>query len=311
MRKIYLIAALVIAARTDLCAQKTGTLLGKVDPARWNGILPNDATEAMKAKHDTTFAVLLFDPSVSAPARSSAWTATIDPSGPNKEAKIQANLCDIFGAFCPGKSAAGLTLAGPLNTNDDFTELADLGGLVGSARVEGSWTNNSTSPGAFYSLAGAFSDPSFAYRDSTALAKRSVDHAGYSLEADIGTRTASAAWHLGLRADRSYHARTSENICTPASFGPSGTTTCASLIVGAPTSVEHVVVSAGAAWSFGGNGAARVTISHDMQHGVTGVDVPVWVIPDAKSGPAGGVRFGYRTDDKHITVSLFVSAFKL
>ncbi len=311
MRKIYLLAAMILAVPADLRAQKTGTLLGKTDPSRWNGIVPNDANEATKAKRDTTFAVLLFDPSVTAPARSSAWTATIDPAGSNKEAKLQANVCDIFSALCPGRSAASLTLAGPLNTSDDFTELADLDGLVGSARVQGSWTNNSTSPGAFYSFSGTFSDPSFAYRDSVALAKRSVDHAGYALEADLGSRTASVSWQIGLRSDQSYRARTSQNVCTPASFGPTGTTTCANLVVGAPSSVRHTVASVGGAWSFGGNGATRLTVSHDLESGVTGVDLPVWVIPDAKSGPAGGVRFGYRTDDKHITGSVFVSAFKL
>ncbi len=265
----------------------------------------------MKARRDTTFAVLLFDPSLTAPARSSAWAATVDPSGPNKEAKLQANLCDIFGALCSGKSAASLTLAGPLDTGDDFTELADLGGLVGSARVQGSWTNNMTSPGTFYSLSGTFSDPGFAYRDSVALAKRSVDHAGYAIEADIGSRTASASWQFGMRTEQSYRARTSQNVCTAVSFGSPGTTACTNLVVGAPSSVQHTVASVGGAWSFGGNGAARLTVSHDLVGGVTGVDLPVWVIPDAKSGPAGGVRFGYRTDDKHITVSLFVSAFKL
>jgi hypothetical protein len=65
------------------------------------------------------------------------------------------------------------------------------------------------------------------------------------------------------------------------------------------------------AWSFGGHGAARVIVSQDLAHGVTGIDMPVWVVPDAKGGPAGGLRFGYRTDTKRVTVSLFVSAFKL
>ena len=312
MRKVYLLAALFVAASADLRAQKTGTLLNRSenDRIKRHGAV-QDLSAAERAKADTIFAVLVFDPSVSLAGRSTAWTATVDPVGANKEGKIQVNLCDIAGSLCSGKSAASVTLAGPLSATDSSAELADLNGLVGTARATMTWTTNSTQLGAFYSFSGTYGEPSFAYRDSAALAKRSVDHAAYALAADAGTRSGATAWQAGVRYEQSYRARTSQDVCTPASFGPSGTTTCSSLIVGAPSSAERFVASMSGVWSFGGHGAARVIVSQDLAHGVTGIDMPVWVIPDAKGGPAGGLRFGYRTDTKHVTVSLFVSAFKL
>lgn len=293
-------------------AQKTGTLLHQTDSTRLaRRPLDVTATAESAARGDTIFAALVFDPSLAALARSSAWTASVVPAGPTKEARVQANLCDIADVICGRKGAASLMFAGPLNTGDDFTELADLDGLVGSARVQGSYTSNGTSVGSFYSVAGTFSQPSFAYRDSVALGKRSVDHAAYALEAGGGYRWSSVTLHAGMRWEQAYHAQTAQNVCTPASFGPAGTDTCGYIVLGAPSSAERAIASLSGAWSVGGNGAMRLTISHDVRSGVTGIDLPVWVMSNPAGGLAGGARFGYRTDSKQLSVALFVSEFKL
>ena len=52
-------------------------------------------------------------------------------------------------------------------------------------------------------------------------------------------------------------------------------------------------------------------IAHDLRRGVTGVDLPVWLVRNPAGGLAGGVRFGYRTDARQMTAALFVSEFKL
>jgi hypothetical protein len=306
-----LAAAILAVAAANARAQKTGTLLRPSVSNRWEGLLGPTAPEAAKAAQDTTFAVLVFDPSLSALARSSSWTASVVPLGPSKEARVQANLCDIAARFCRAQDASSLMLAGPLNTGDDFTELADLNGLVGSARAQFSYTTSAASPGTAYSITATFSDPSFAYRDSAALGRRSVSHAAYAIEVGDGYRWSSSAVHAAVRWEQSYRAQTAQNVCTPASFGPAGTTTCSSVVLGAPSSSVKTVASLGGAWSFGGNGAIRLTVSHDMQHGLTGIDMPVWVVRNAAGGLAGGVRFGYRTDARQLTASLFVSEFKL
>ena len=64
--------------------------------------------------------------------------------GGSKEARSQANLCDIAGAVCGARGAASLTFAGPLSSSDEFSELADLDGLTGASRVQASVTTNSS-----------------------------------------------------------------------------------------------------------------------------------------------------------------------
>lgn len=304
-------AALLGLACGCALAQKTGALLHRTDVKRWESFLGASASEAARAEQDTIFAVLLFDPSLSALARSSSWTASVVPLGSSKEARVQANLCDIAAGFCRAQDASSLMFAGPLNSGDDFTELANLDGLVGSARVQLSYTTSATAIGWAYSIAATFSQPSFAYRDTLTLAKRSVDHAAYAIEVGDGYRWPAAAVHAAVRWERSYRAQSAQSVCTPASFGPPGTTTCSSMVLGAPASSGKTVASVSGAWSIGGNGAVRLTLSHDAQHGVTGIDMPVWVVRNAAGGLAGGVRFGYRTDAKQLTASLFVSEFKL
>lgn len=311
MRRALRVAVLLAFAGGSALAQKTGALLRPTSPRRWESLLGSGATDAARAAQDTIFAVLMFDPSLSALARSSAWTATVVPLGSSKEARVQANLCDIAGGFCRNQDASSLMLAGPLNSGDDFTELANLDGLVGSARAQLSYTTSTTAVGFAYSITATFSDPSFAHRDSATLGKRSVDHAAYAIEAGDGYRWSSTALHAAVRWEQSYRAQTAQNVCTPASFGPAGTTTCSSIVVGAPASSVKTVASVSGAWSIGGNGAVRLTLSHDVQHGVTGIDLPVWVVRNAAGGLAGGVRFGYRTDARQLTASLFVSEFKL
>jgi hypothetical protein len=311
-RELIRAAALSALITGSAFAQKTGTLLHPTDSTRHaRRPFAENATAESAARGDTIFAALVFDPSLAALARSSAWTASVVRSGSAKEARIQANLCDIAAVLCGATGASSLMFAGPFNTGDDFTELADLGGLVGSARVQGSFTSNATSVGSFYAISGTFAQPSFAFRDSAAFAERSVDHASYAVEAGGGYRWASATIQGSVRWEQSYRPQTAQDVCTPASFGPTGTETCLNIVIGAPASVERTVASVSGAWSIGGNGAARLTISRDLRHAVTGLDLPVWLVANAAGGLAGGIRFGYRTDARQLTVALFVSEFKL
>jgi hypothetical protein len=310
-RELRSIAMLCVINSTAL-AQQTGALLRVTDDDRKaRSLFDASATAGAAAKRDTIFAALVFDPSLTALARSSAWTASVVPAGASKEARMQANLCDVAGALCGARGAASLMFAGPLNAGADFTELADFDGLVGSARAQAAYTSNATGVGSFYALTATFSQPSFAYRDSAAFARRSESHAAYAIEGGAGYRLLSVALHASVRWEQAYRAQVTQNVCAPASFGPPGTETCANLVLGAPSSSARAVASASGAWSIGGNAAARLTISHDLRHSITGVDLPVWVMPNAAGGLAGGVRFGYRTDMRQVTVALFVSEFKL
>lgn len=312
MRRMLGAMALLSAASGAALAQKTGALLHQTDSTRRaRRPLDASATAESAARGDTVFAALVFDPSLVALARSSAWTASVVSSGGTKDGRVQANLCDLAAAFCGARGASSVMFAGPFSKDDDFTELADLDGLVNSARVQASYTSNATSVGSYIAFSGTFSQPSFAYRDTGSLATRSIGHTAYAIEGGAGYRWGSVALQGAVRWEQSYRARASQNVCTPASFGPSGTETCANMVLGAPYTSDRTVASVSGAWSIGGNGAARVTVSHDVRHGVTGVDLPVWVMTNPAGGLAGGVRFGYRTDSRQMTMALFVSEFKL
>jgi hypothetical protein len=315
MKNIQRVAAMLVFAggiAVPLGAQKTGALLRAKDSVRAaeqaRGIR---AADVAAAKGDTVFAALVFDPSLTAPGRSSAWTASVSPSGPAKEARIQLNVCDIAGAICGARGAASLMLAGPLNKDDPFTRLGDLDGLAGSARVQATFTTNTTTVGSFYSFSGTLSQPSFVYRDTALLERHTVAHIAYAIEAGGGYRLSTMTLNGSVRWEQSYRARSSQNVCTPATFGPSGTETCADMVLGALFTRDRAIASISGAWSVGGNGAARLTISQDLRRGTTGIDLPVWMIANAAGGLAGGVRFGYRTNSRQLTVGLFVSEFKL
>jgi hypothetical protein len=312
MRHTFRFVALLCVPGSAALAQRTGALLHQTDSTRRaRRPFEVNATADAAARGDTVFAALVFDPSLAALARSSAWTASVVSSGGTKDARVQANLCDIATALCGVRGASSVMFAGPLNKDDDFTELADLDGLVNSARVQAGYTSNATSVGSFVAFSGTFSQPGFAYRDTATFTTRSVGHTLYAIEGGGGYRWGAVALQGAVRWEQSYRARGSQNVCTPASFGPPGTETCANMVLGAPTSTDRTVASISGAWSIGGNGAARLTVSHDMHRGVTGVDLPVWVLTNPAGGLAGGVRFGYRTDSRQMTMALFVSEFKL
>ena len=312
MRRLFRAIALLCIPGSAALAQRTGALLHQTDSTR-RARRPFEtvSTADAAARGDTVFAALVFDPSLVSLARSSAWTASVVSSGGTKDARVQANLCDIITAFCGARGASSIMFAGPLNKDDDFTELADLDGLVNSARVQAGYTSNATSTGSYIAFSGTFSQPGFAYRDTATFTTRSVGHTMYAIEGGGGYRWGTGALQGAMRWEQSYRARGSQNVCTPASFGPPGTETCANMVLGAPFSSNRTVASVSGAWSIGGNGAARLTISTDLEHGVTGVDLPVWVMTNPAGGLAGGVRFGYRTDSRQMTMALFVSEFKL
>lgn len=312
MKRALRAVALLGFASGAALAQKTGALLHQTDSTRRaRRALDTGATADAAARGDTIFAALVFDPGLTALARSSAWTASVAASGGTREARVQLNLCDFAGALCGTKGAGSLMFAGPLNKDDDFTELADLDGLVNSARVQANYATNATNTGSYVALSGTFSQPGFAYRDTALFTRRSVGHTAYAIAGGGGYRWSAVALQGELRWEQSYRAQASETVCSPAAFGPAGTTTCANMVLGAPSTSEHAVASVSAAWSLGGTGAARLIVSHDLRHGVTGIDLPVWVMTNAAGGLAGGVRIGYRTDARQMTVALFVSEFKL
>jgi hypothetical protein len=295
-------------------AQKTGTLNPSPSPNALvvtGSAIPSLYGREMNDDQRREFAALVFDPSLSSGLRSSSWTATIDASQADKEGKIQANLCDVV-PNCGG-SALHLTISGPLTANSDFTELADLDGLRGSVRAE---------LGGAYNLANAAGAPSFtarlglarhqfSYRDPATLAEASQDRTGTSFSLGAALKGVNVAGSFAYRRESSYRSADEQQVCVPATFGPAGTTTCSTVVVGGPAHSTKDVLEGEVRASWRATGAIRLHVAHDFSSSATGVDLPVYVIPDVSGNLAGGVRLGYRTDTKRWSAAMFVGAFKL
>ncbi len=303
--KIVWSLVLLITIGTAAYGQKSGVVMVAGDSGIKNGRMRPPTPEEM------LFRMLTFDPSLVGFARRSAWTASVVPVGGSKEARLQVNVCDLRENFCKDSTAWAVTLAGPLNADDAFTKLADLNGLAGSARIEMSLTTPSRPNGWFVALSAAYSQPSFSYRDSATLARHSVDHSAYAATAGVGHRWSRTALSGSFRVEQAYKSRASQSICAPAAFGPVGTESCSTVVLAPPSNAPAAIASMTFAWSLDASAAMHITLSRDIRNSVTGVDLPLWVVNDPAKGIGGGVRLGYTSDVKKLTVVFFVSTFKL
>ena len=263
--------------------------------------------EAMRIER---LARLLVDPSLTSPLRASAWAVSFNTLTENSEAKIQLNLAGIL---VDDTSALSLGVIGPVNKKGQVSELADLDGLVGMTRVELAWTRHiaAATHRKFYArVAGAA--PSFEYRTVPGLNSTSVRKPVFSGAVGVAFTTNVQVIRLGYRHEETYNPANSQSVCVPANLGVAGALTCTSLVVGPPSHSRKNIVDGEYRAAFAKFISASVGVSYNVDRGVTGIDIPVWMIPDASGSFGGGVRFGYRSDShKHPTLSIFVGHFKL
>ncbi|HYJ80053.1 MAG TPA: hypothetical protein VEW03_10650 [Longimicrobiaceae bacterium] len=270
-------------------------------------------SQARQDSLDESFAVLVSDPSLSRVSRTSAWTLNVVAFEEGEEARIQANLCDMGLNVCAGESALSLLLAGPLDKDTHFSELADLNGFAGNTRLELSYANNLTDQTGAPGFSGRVSigQRNFDFLDPATLAPSAEEHAVWGLEGGMGAKWPNRSILASYRYEDSYGAPDAQDICRPASFGPAGTQVCGEAVVGAPTNTTKHVLQLEAAQVFARSGAVRLTVAHDLESDVTAVNIPIYVIPDTKGALGGGLSLGYRSDTGRITASFFVSVFKL
>jgi hypothetical protein len=303
-------------------AQRTGVLDPSI-PRGQRKFGAEIALASLDSEGIDRFARLLLNLSDAGSAGSSTWKISVTSSNTGGEVGINVNLTDVV-ASVPGLkrfslvadplSAFRLSLLGPINARGPFTELADLNGLVGVARGELAYTHrlatvNFATPSLSLDVSGAL--PTFTFAEAATLARDTLRHRLFSAGVGLVFKNGTNFARLGYRYQNLYKANPEKPVCTPASFGPPGTSTCESLSIGAP---NHSTKHAGeleVRYSFKQYVTANAQVSHDFQNSMTGVDVPVLFIPDAKSGLGGGVRFGYRTDTHRPTASIFVGVFKV
>jgi hypothetical protein len=253
---------------------------------------------------------LLVDPSLSNPLRASAWALSFNARTENSEAKIQLNLAGIV---VDDSSSLSLGLIGPVNKKEPVSELADLNGLTGTTRVEVAWTKSiaAATHRKFYArVSGAA--PKLEYRTVPGLNSAAVRRAAYNASAGIAFTTSASVVRVGYRYEETYKNAAPHSVCIPADLGVANAFTCTSLVIGAPKRSTRNIIDGEYRVAFAKYISASVSISHSVNSGVTGIDVPIWMIPDASGSFGGGIRLGLRSDGhRHPTVSIFVGHFKL
>jgi len=312
LSRLGAITMLTAVAAGNLPAQRTGTFADTVlrsavaSREHYGRLVEPRVLVANRA--------LLVDPGIESALRTSSWTATLTREQGNSEAseaRVQVNLCDWV-LKC-GAYAADLTLAGPIDKNEPVTELADLNGLRGTARFELGASYGNKNPSGLTAAARVIeSRPSFDYRTLPGLTKQSEQHDGRAYAAAAGWKqplTGAIVVLLGqYRHEDTYKAASSADVCQPAGFGPAGTLTCDTFVVGPPTHALKDV--AGAELKAGVAGGAGTDLSVSWAKATTGILARFYVVPDGSGGVGGGVGVGHRNDRPGWTFSLFAGVLK-
>lgn len=111
---------------------------------------------------------------------------------------------------------------------------------------------------------------------------------------------------------RGYEAADAVTLC-PAPVGP-GPVTCVNGSPRAPELSDGLLISLGLKHRFFGRHgaplalAAAPLVTYDALDEVWGVDVPIYFFRDDKAGLSGGVRGGWRSDDKKVRFGVFIGA---
>jgi hypothetical protein len=297
--------------------------------AQRSGTFSDDSLKAVSARGPRAAAVtselrerfanraIAVDPSGTGVSRASGWSFIVAHEV-KEEARLQVNVCDVATWNLCGKGAVDVTLAAPVDTSTHFTQLADLNGLIGKARIESGYGWRVAETGGLTGGARVtYARGRYDFRASPTLAAEKATHDEYSIKGDFGYKWFVPDQKVGLlfkiaySREHSFEPQESRNLCIPASIGSSGTLECDDLIVGAPTVSNKNIMSVEQSASFEGNLGYRLKISRDIDSNVTGYDLPLYFLPNGDGGVGGGLRVGYRTDRKHATISVFVGVLKL
>ena len=302
------VAITFLCAGQQLSAQRTGVL----DPSTQRvGIAGELGLDSLSQAERVSVAVLLFDPQLERMTRATAWAFNIVASQAGKEAKLQANLCDI--GACTGRVTFGATVIAPIDSTTKEAQFVDLDGLTGTSRAEAIMSygliNASGAPS--LSLKAVAARPKYAYRESGTLAAAEFQKTNWSGSAAIAIKRTSWLAQASYTHEQSRKPQKATEICTPSNLGPVGTVVCYNTPIDAPAEIEKNIAALEGAYVIAGVAAVRAKVSYDVTSETMGVDVPIYVIPDASGLLSGGIRLGYRTDTDEFTAMLFFALFKL
>ncbi len=308
-RVLALLVSLFLSSAAPVSGQSTGYMAPPSDPGTSRTLA--GTSDARRVRE---LGVLLFDPSLKSAARTTNWTVSLAADRGKKEAKLQFNLCDLPGVCDDARRVFSATLVGPVDSTASSTELADLDGLAGKARLEvtASFRMLEGENNLVWGGKGRVAPVSFKYRDASTLDGAETSETAWSVEGFLGYRWGSSTLlQAKYRVEESWKPGDKRDLCVPSSADPPGTLVCEEVVVGGPKQQEKSVLGLSLSQRVGGVAAFRLEYSVDVDSEVWGVGLPVYIIPSTGEGLAGGVQFGYRSDEDQLSLSVFVSLFKL
>jgi hypothetical protein len=155
-----------------------------------------------------------------------------------------------------------------------------------------------------YGLAGKVGHQKFDYLETSTLAEQSQRKAVWSVSGFVthATRKGRLLVSAGFEHQDAYEAADQKTLC------PAGPTpvVCAIGAYGAPVHKRSDVVSLEGRAIFGPGLGLVAKLNHDFNDDVWGVEVPVYFVRSpSKDALTGGLKFGWRSDDHDLVVSLF------
>jgi hypothetical protein len=146
------------------------------------------------------------------------------------------------------------------------------------------------------------------YTDTTTLGAKTVNETPLSGEAFLAynPNAGHSLVTLDYTYQRAYTAATSKTVCPPNTSG--GNITCGSGPFGAPKETDEELISVEVRHAFRGLLGVAVTATYDAQSHTKGIDLPLYFLKGSVASLTGGLDIGWRSDNPHATVGLFVAS---
>lgn len=204
-------------------------------------------------------------------------------------------------------------VSGPIDDGATTSIVGDLDGLAPSASAEVGYQWIEFGRRSRITLSAKAGTKAFKFADPTNVASDSKERKE-SYEASLG-------WSrfldnlvifqngalIGFRAryQESYKAADDVQICSP--IEGTSSTTCRTTGSKAPTRLKPVILQAQLATLPIKNVGLALMVSRDIENDVTGVELPVYLVRDEKTGLLnGGIKLSWQSDTKDTSAILFI-----
>lgn len=130
------------------------------------------------------------------------------------------------------------------------------------------------------------------------------DRIGYSLALTSGVMFESWSLYGRVTGKRDFKDRASATFCSPVTG--SVLESCASLPLGEAAKVESTVAAVEARRFFG-TLAFAPSAQYDFEASIWGLEVPIFLTRDQKGAFTGGIKFGWRSDERDPIAAVFIT----